>query len=73
VLNGALGLRLPWCRPDRGRQVWFPQSVVQGLQTARVLAEIRAAYVGHELDDERVAESCEEIGLGDVTCSNTAC
>lgn len=58
VLNDALGLRLPWRRPDRRRQVCFhglKKTAVQGLQAAGVLVEIRAAYVGHELDDEHHA------------------
>jgi hypothetical protein len=31
------------------------KSVAQGLQTLGVPAEVRAAYVGHELDDEHHA------------------
>jgi hypothetical protein len=31
------------------------KTVVQGLQTKGVASEIRAAYVGHELDDEHHA------------------
>ena len=44
-------------RPEKGKFGFHSlrKTVVQGLQTAGVPAEIRAAYVGHELDDEHHA------------------
>lgn len=44
-------------KPEKGKFGFHSlrKTVVQGLQTAGVPAEIRAAYVGHELDDEHHA------------------
>ncbi|GAA0913087.1 site-specific integrase [Rothia nasimurium] len=50
-----VGLVLP--KPDTGKLGFhsFRKTVVQTLQAAGVAAELRAAYVGHELDDEHHA------------------
>ncbi|URX62064.1 site-specific integrase [Luteibacter anthropi] len=47
-----VGLVLP--KPDMGKIGFhsFRKTVIQTLQAAGVTAELRAAYVGHELDDE---------------------
>jgi integrase len=47
-----VGLTLP--KPDTGKLGFhsFRKTVIQTLQAAGVAAELRAAYVGHELDDE---------------------
>jgi len=44
-------------KPEKGKFGFHSlrKTVVQGLQTAGVPAELRAAYVGHELDDEHHA------------------
>jgi hypothetical protein len=41
-------------KPEKGKFGFHSlrKTVVQGLQSAGVTAELRAAYVGHELDDE---------------------
>jgi len=46
------GLILP--RPDTGKLGFhsFRKTVIQTLQAAGVAAELRTAYVGHDLDDE---------------------
>lgn len=41
-------------KPEKGKFGFHSlrKTVVQGLQSVGVTAELRAAYVGHELDDE---------------------
>jgi integrase len=48
--------------PVKGRHGFhsFRETVIQALQDLGVSAELRAAYVGHELDDEHFISYCKE-------------
>jgi integrase len=67
-------------KPEKGKFGFHSlrKTVVQGLQSAGVTAELRAAYVGHELDDEHhgaysraptMQELLDAVGKLDWTCS----